>query len=951
MAYPTETTDVHSAIIEATNDMIVVTDRDGVITYVNPALTQCTGYTAEEVIGRKTSLFKSGEHDRAFYEELWRTVLSGEVWRGEIINRRKDASLYPEEQLITPVSDQDGKITRFVALKRDISERRDAEDTIQSLESRYREVGSNIPGVVFQALLKLDGTITVPFVSEGSAAFGGWTVAEITSQDMDVWALVFPDDHGLLRDLMADGIQALKPLTGELRIRTRDGEIKWIQLNATPRWSAPDEIVWDGVVLDITHRKRVEEELLSAHATLQESEERHRKLFTATRDAVFIADAVTGQIVDANDAAIALLCRPREQLIGMHQTELHPPEKDDEYRKMFREHVEAEGSNPVEAEVQLPNGERVPVDICASVFTHNGKQFVQGHFRDITERKKGEQRIILQSALLQAINTVFREALVCETEEEVARTCLAVAEQLTTSEFGFIGELNEAGLFNIIAISDPGWAVCKMPNSEAVRLIKNMTIHGIDRSTLRHGISRIVNEPHLHPDSTGVPEGHPPVKSFLGVPLAHGGKTIGMIGLANKESVYNSADQEAVENLAIAFVEALMRKRAEEALRESKEKFRGILDNAGIGIALIGPNLEILELNRQMRKWFPHVDPACRPTCFRAYNQPPRDEPCPWCPTIRTLQDGSVHESAMETPTAAGVQNCRVVSSPVRNAQGEIVGAIELVEDLTERRRAEEAERERRNLEQAIKAMEQVLGVVGHELRTPLAALRVLSELLTTEGAVTVDQQAEYMKSVHDETIRMADLVNNLLEAARLNSGCARWNWDEAELAAVCNEAVRTVDPLIDRDQVEIRHEVTPPGLMMKGDPEAIRRLLVNLATNAAKHTSQGSIDIKVGELSDLEGRWIELIVQDTGEGIAEEVKKKLGQAFVLNSGALGSDYVRGSGLGLAICKAIVAAHGGTISVDSTVGEGTTFTAHLKADLESPVDIDTNIKIDRGLVA
>ena len=193
---------------------------------------------------------------------------------------------------------------------------------------------------------------------------------------------------------------------------------------------------------------------------------------------------------------------------------------------------------------------------------------------EITERKQAEAQVLRQSTLLDAINRVFREALMCETGAEVAHTCLIVAEELTGSKFGFIGELNPAGRFDTLAISNPGWDACTMPDSEATRLIKDMEIRGVDRSTLREGKSRIVNDPASHPDRVGTPEGHPPVISFLGVPLKQADKTIGMIGLANKESDYNLIDQENVESLAGAFVEALNRKQAEEVQRQTNRLLR-----------------------------------------------------------------------------------------------------------------------------------------------------------------------------------------------------------------------------------------------------------------------------------------------------------------------------------------------------------------------------------------
>ena len=209
---------------------------------------------------------------------------------------------------------------------------------------------------------------------------------------------------------------------------------------------------------------------------------------------------------------------------------------------------------------------------------------VVGISRDITELKQAEEQVSRHTVMLEAVNAVLRESLTCETDEEVARTCLAVAQELTGSKFGFVGELNDAGLFDTTAITNPGWDACKVPRSDAIRLTKNMELRGVDRATLREGESRIVNDLTFHPDSVGIPEGHPPVTCFLGMPLKQAGRTIGMIGLANKESGYDLADQEAVETLSAAFVEALMRKRIEEGLRASKERYRALVDTSPVAV-------------------------------------------------------------------------------------------------------------------------------------------------------------------------------------------------------------------------------------------------------------------------------------------------------------------------------------------------------------------------------
>ena len=119
------------AALESAASGIVITDRTGVITWVNPAFTRLTGFSAEEIEGRTPSALKSGRTDPAVYQDLWTTILSGLVWRGELQNRRKDASLYTEELIIAPVRDGSGDITHFVAVKNDITERRTAEQILR----------------------------------------------------------------------------------------------------------------------------------------------------------------------------------------------------------------------------------------------------------------------------------------------------------------------------------------------------------------------------------------------------------------------------------------------------------------------------------------------------------------------------------------------------------------------------------------------------------------------------------------------------------------------------------------------------------------------------------------------------------------------------------------------------------------------------------------------------
>lgn len=121
------------AAVEAASEAVVITDIQGVIEYVNPAFSEISGYSREEALGRSIAIVNSGVHEKAFFKQLWETILAGRSWHGEVINRRKNGSLYTEESSVSPILNERGEPVRFVAIKRDVTDRKRMEAQLEQL--------------------------------------------------------------------------------------------------------------------------------------------------------------------------------------------------------------------------------------------------------------------------------------------------------------------------------------------------------------------------------------------------------------------------------------------------------------------------------------------------------------------------------------------------------------------------------------------------------------------------------------------------------------------------------------------------------------------------------------------------------------------------------------------------------------------------------------------------
>jgi len=249
--------------MEAAAYAIFITDREGVIQYVNPAFTKITGYAGGEAIGRKPNLVKSDIHGEAFYRAIWQTVCAGEVWLGEITNRHKDGHHYVSEQTIAPVKDALGEITHFVSLQQDITARKQAE------EARAR-LAAIVESSAYAILSKdLNGIITS--WNAGAETLFGYTAQEAIGQPV---ALLIPAEHrdedgGILKRIRdGERIEHFETVR-----RRKDGTLLQVSLTVSPIVDSQGVIVGAAkIARDISERRVLEDALVARAEELAQAD-------------------------------------------------------------------------------------------------------------------------------------------------------------------------------------------------------------------------------------------------------------------------------------------------------------------------------------------------------------------------------------------------------------------------------------------------------------------------------------------------------------------------------------------------------------------------------------------------------------------------------------------------------------------------------------------------------
>ncbi len=248
-----------NAVLQAEH-VFYITDKNGIIEFVNPSFERITGYTAAEALGSTPNLLKSGCMPDVYYRTLWKTILAGKPWTEEVVNRKKSGDLYYAFQIITPVLDERGEITHFTAIQNDFTERKQLEESLE--HSRLRlQLALEGTGAGLWDWNITEGSL---YLSEGWQRLLGYEPGEITPSIQERQQLIHPDERESVKQLIDDHLSGTTDrYRSEHRLLRKDGTWCWVHDSGkvTGRDRNGTPVRMTGTHVDITQRKLWEAEL------------------------------------------------------------------------------------------------------------------------------------------------------------------------------------------------------------------------------------------------------------------------------------------------------------------------------------------------------------------------------------------------------------------------------------------------------------------------------------------------------------------------------------------------------------------------------------------------------------------------------------------------------------------------------------------------------------------
>jgi PAS domain S-box-containing protein len=905
-----------SCAVEQSPASVVITDLGGNIEYVNPKFVALTGYTKEEALGKNPRILNSGEHRAEMYEQLWRTIISGGEWNGEFHNKKKNGELYWESAVISPIRNAEGVITHFLAVKEDITERKQAEAENTRLAAIVNSTESAILSTTREGLIAT--------YNAGAERMYGYAAEEIKGKHFSIF--VPEDQRG---DLAANEEMALRGealVQYELENIRKDGSRLPVSLTISPIKDATGSVTGVSIIVrDITESKRAEE-------AVRCSETKFRMLYDSTSDAVMLMGEKG--FFDCNKATLAIFgCSTREEFCSRHPADLSPPTQPcgtDSFT-LANQHIATgmqKGSNHFEwVHKRADTGEIFPADVLLTAMEVDGKSILQAVVRDITDRKRAETAMA-ERHRLAVLAVEVRVALEdAESMRQGLQRCAETLVRGVDAAFVRVWTVNDEE--KVLELQASAGMYTHIDGGHARVAMGKFKIGRIAESGEPHLTNSVQEDSWVGDPEWARREG---MVAFAGYPLKVGERVLGVVAAFARKPL-TEATLQAFVLVADILAQFIRRKRAEEELYQSRQMLQSILDTLPQRVFWKDRNIVYLGCNKAFAIGAGLKDPA------EIIGK--NDHELAWRETAELYRADDKLVMEQETPRLnfEEPQNrpdgsllwLRSNKLPLRDREGKVIGMIGTYEDITEEKLLEV------KLHCALKAAEaascaksEFVANMSHEIRTPMNGIIGMTELALDTPLSS--EQREYLTMVKESGNDLLTLINDILDFSKIEAGKLSLDPVEFNLHDVLANTLRSLSVRASQKGLELAWAATtgvPERLI--GDAGRLRQVIMNLVGNAIKFTDQGEVVVGVEvESQQDESIRLHLSVRDTGIGIAPEKQKTIFEAFTQADSSMTREY-GGTGLGLTISLRLVQMMDGKIWVESTLGEGSTF--HFTARL------------------
>ncbi len=863
-----------SRAIENSPTSIVITDVDGKIEFVNPKFCKVTGYSADEVLGQNPRALKSGLQSAGFYQQMWNQLTAGKEWRGEFHNKKKNGELYWEFASIAPVKNDRGETESYVAVKEDITERKESEKLVMRL-GRILDISLNEIYVV--------ETTTMHFtqVSRGALENLGYTLEEmLTLTPMDI----VPSHRSPIT------MENIRPLiTGEKKFihlegfhERKDGTGYPVSINLQYS-DVEDPPVIIAIVQDIS--KSVE-----AQNKLRESEERFRGIVENVNDIIYTLSK-DGFFVYISPNWKTLLGHTPGDILGRHFAEFVHPEDLNICQDFLAEVLKDEKTQTlVSFRVRHLDGQWRWYESSGVAFEDvEGKAAYLGTARDITDKKRAEQALLEaeeKSRLL--LESVGEGVYGLDLNGQTTFINPAAQKMLGYTEDEVVGRV----MHGLVHHSYPDGSTYPMDKCSTDAAFSDGTVHHADDEILWRKDGSFFEV------------------EYVRTPVKRDGFLIGAV---------------------VIFKDISARKRADEALRASQKWFATTLNSIGDAVIATDVHQRVTYMNQIARDLTGcDIHDSDRVKIEDVMDLADgSDHSVVSSPIITALekmevvdlQDNTllVRKDGLEVPIDDS-------AAPIISEEGELLGAVMVFRDITHRKEAEaELIKAKEAAEAGSRAKSSFLANMSHELRTPLNAIIGFSQVLQENyfGPLT-EKQAEYVAHILSSGQHLLSLINDILDLSKIEAGATDLDLAWINACMTIESSLTIISHKASKHNIQLRFFAEPElkNLTIEADETKFKQILYNLLSNAAKFTpDNGLITVSLVKKNGS----IQISVADTGMGIEPEHQEKIFEPFYQVKGEH-QNKVAGTGLGMSLSRQLVELHGGEIWLESDgKGKGSTF--------------------------